>query len=100
MKSSIVSEILKALQSQVTTNEDCYCSEYGDDGDCSCESLMYDDFTDLEEDEEDDETFASTYKYKNPQTNELFFFERTGLHKKGGPQLQYMGRARIMTRRA
>ena len=33
------------------------------------------------------------YKYRDPETQEYFYFERQGVHKKDGRQLIYMGHA-------
>jgi NACalpha-BTF3-like transcription factor len=48
---------------------------------------------DENEEENKQEMESALFKYRDPTTNEIFFFDRTGLHKKDGQQLLYMGRA-------
>jgi hypothetical protein len=94
MKSSIVSEILETLQDQVTCS-DCECEDEDQDSEeeLTVTNIIFPvEYEDMDDEDQEEMEFA-LFKYKDPTTNEIFFFDRTGLHKKDGQQLLYMGRA-------
>jgi hypothetical protein len=50
-------------------------------------------YSDEYEDEDEDEAFASKYEYKDPMTNEVYFYNRQGIYEKNGRTLVYVGKA-------
>lgn len=52
-----------------------------------------DEYEDTDEEIEYHNMLFSKYEYRDPMTNELYFYERKGVYNKNGRQLVYVGRA-------
>lgn len=84
--------------------EDCLDSYYEDHQEeiLSCENLMVpndDDYEDFNEEIEDFDIAElgcskSQYKYMDPNTREIYYFERKGNYKKDGKYLRFEGEAK------
>lgn len=99
-KASIIEEVIKVL----SETYNCGCAE---DDDCGCEedheeeltmsNLVIpkpEDYVDFrEETEEYDISTLAKYKYSDPVTNEIFYFDMMNTYKKNGRPLVYMGKA-------
>jgi len=99
-KGSILEEVLKVL----SVKYNCGCAEQDD---CDCEDddeeeltlsnliiPKQEDYVDFgEATEEYDVSVLAKYKYSDPVTNEIFYFDRMNTYKKNGRPLVYMGKA-------
>jgi len=91
-KISILEEVWIALSLRIMCDEDSGETLNVNEEDY----LNIDELDELGGEDEDDLElgFGIFYRYRNPQTNELFLYDRTGLHRKDGQQLLYVGRAK------
>lgn len=101
-QSSLFDKVLQTLANML----DCGCMDMND---CDCEEEYYDeeeltlsnliipkpeDYVDFgEETEEYDLSVFAKYKYSDPVTNEIFYFDMMNTYKKNGRPLVYMGKA-------
>ena len=103
-KGSLLEEVLKVLSVKYNCGcaeqDDCDCED--DDDDDSEEELTLsnliipkqEDYVDFgEATEEYDISLLAKYKYSDPVTNEIFYFDRMNTYKKNGRPLVYMGKA-------
>jgi hypothetical protein len=95
-KASIIEEVIKILSEK----HNCGCAE---NDDCECEEELTlsnliipkpEDYIDFgEATEEYDISTLAKYKYSDPITNEIFYFDRMNTYKKNGRPLIYVGKA-------
>jgi len=103
-RGSLLEEALKILAAQYNCgcddNEDCDCEEedqYEIEEELTFSNLVIpksEDYVDFgEQTEEYDISLLANYKYSDPVTNEIFYFDRMNTYKKNGRTLVYMGKA-------
>lgn len=103
-RGSLLEEALKILAAQYNCgcddNEDCDCEEedqYEIEEQLTFSNLVIpksEDYVDFgEQTEEYDISLLANYKYSDPVTNEIFYFDRMNTYKKNGRTLVYMGKA-------
>jgi hypothetical protein len=101
-KGSLLEEVLKILYAKY----DCGCAEQDD---CDCKknkdkeeeltlsnliAIDPKDYLDFGEQTEDyDVSVLAKYKYSDPVTNEIFFFDRMSTYRKNGRPLVFIGKA-------
>jgi hypothetical protein len=89
-ESSILEDVLEALQ-MILEQEEGFVEEPGDVFDWVIP--MDEDYVDDFDDNEEIETFEfSTYKFEDPMTNEVYYYNRMGNWKKDGRSLIYKGK--------
>jgi hypothetical protein len=101
-KASILEEVIKVLSAKYNcgcAEEDyCDCEEDDEeDEELTLSNLIIpksEDYVDFgEQTEEYDTSLLAAYKYVNPITNEIFYFDRRSMYYKNGINLVYMGKA-------
>lgn len=104
-KASLIEEVIKILSEKhncgCEENDDCECEEEDNEEDNEEELTLSnliipksEDYIDVGEDlEEYDTSLLAAYKYVNPITNEIFYFDRRSMYYKNGINLVYMGKA-------
>jgi hypothetical protein len=100
-KASILEEVIKVLSAKYNcgcAEEDyCDCEEDDEeDEELTLSNLIIpksEDYVDFgEQTEEYDTSLLAAYKYVNPITNEIFYFDRRSMYYKNGINLVYMGK--------
>lgn len=100
-KASILEKVIKILSEKhncgCDENDDCECEEEDDDEELTLSNLIIpktEDYIDFgEATEEYDISTLAKYKYSDPVTNEIFYFDRMNTYKKNGRPLIYVGKA-------
>lgn len=91
-KSSILEEVADAIEYIKFLEE----LESGSVEELTADNLYIpdeDEYEDTDEEIEYHNMLFSKYEYRDPMTNELYFYERKGVYNKNGRQLIYVGRA-------
>lgn len=91
-KSSILEEVADAIEYIQFLEE----LEIGSEEEVTAENLYIpndDDYEDTDEEIEYMDFLFSKFEYKDPMTNELYYYDRRGVYNKNGRQLVYNGRA-------
>lgn len=101
-KASLLEEVIKVLSAKYNCGcaEEDYCDCEDDDTkdeELTLSNLIMpkpEDYVDFgEQTEEYDVSLLAAYKYVNPITNEIFYFDRRSMYYKNGINLVYMGKA-------
>jgi hypothetical protein len=100
-RGSLLEEALKILSMKYncgcSEDTECECEYEDEDNELTLSNLIIpksEDYIDFGEvTEEYDISVLAKYKYSDPVTNEIFYFDRMNTYKKNGRPLVYMGKA-------
>lgn len=100
-KASILEQVIQVLATKFNCGcaeeDDCDCNDDDREEELTLSNLIIpkaEDYVDFgETTEEYDISLLAAYKYSDPVTNEIFYFDRRSMYYKNGRNLVYLGKA-------